>query len=83
MKSIYDEAIENAKCYKVVNEIFLDGKDRYRHDNYANQIIQTLERAKKEHELLEMYRDFHYGNHDAETDHDILRQIKAHEEELK
>jgi hypothetical protein len=69
MKSIYDEAIEHVKN----GEVYL----------FTFQVIQALERAKKEHELLELYRDFHYGNHDAETDHDILRQIKAHEEELK
>jgi hypothetical protein len=49
----------------------------------VKNLYEYITQQEKKDMLLEMYRDFHYGNHDAETDHDILRQIKALEEELK
>jgi hypothetical protein len=47
------------------------------------EVLKYITQQEKKDMLLELYRDFHYGNHDAETDLDILRQIKALEEQLK
>ena len=81
--NIYDEAIENAKCYKVVNEILFDGKDKYRHDNYANQIIQALERAKRVEELLGLYRNLSMETNVFERSKYWERINKIELEELK
>lgn len=45
MKTIYDEAIKESKC--VWNGNYL---------SYPSKTIKALERAKKEHELLELYK---------------------------
>jgi hypothetical protein len=42
-----------------------------------------ITQQEKKDKLLDLYKDFHYGDHDAETDYDILKQIKALEKELK
>lgn len=77
--NIYDEVIEQRigiyRCYGSWNKSF------QRDYEYERLILKALERAKKEHELLELYQKrFGFYNFDEDKS---LREIKALEEELK
>lgn len=99
--NIYDEAIQleieikenrlqlTKEKYRDLNDIKLSKIIKSKSDKH-DKIIQALERAKKEHELLELYKElsfirkFEYKKQEpSETEKLCMNQIKALEEEMK
>ena len=72
MTNIYDEAIEEIKNAWNGNPL-----------TYPKKTIEALERAKKEHELLGLYRKRIEGIENVAYKYDIQKQINIKEKELE
>ena len=77
--NLYDEAIERLNTPIVHDTIYGVYEGYMLSEEERGVVSKALERAKKEHELLELYRKAHIDVLNGE----LAYQIEALEEELK